>query len=50
MGYSFWKIDHDLSSVGLGFCEGVSESGYGDGIALGVERSDDGAFAAFCCG
>jgi hypothetical protein len=31
-GYSFGEIDHDLSRVGVDFCEGVSKGGYSDGV------------------
>lgn len=47
LGYPFRKINDDLSRVGVYFCERVSESGYGNGICFGIERSDDRAFVVF---
>ena len=47
LGYPFGKINDDLSRIGVYFGERVSESGYGNGISVGIERSDDRAFIAF---
>lgn len=44
-GYPFGKVNHDFPGVGVDFCEGVPEGGYGDGVAFGIERGDDGTFA-----
>ena len=49
-GYTFRKVNHDFACVGVDSREGVSKGGYGDGVAFGIERSDDRAFAVFCCG
>ena len=49
-GYAVGKEDCDLPGVGVGFCEGVSEGGDGDGVRVGIEGGYDSALIASGCG